>query len=75
MKTSKPILSALCALTILSPLGMLPVARANADTIGSWDGVRLFLSELAVRRDQIHQPVAGAVRPGLRPRWPVPSAT
>jgi hypothetical protein len=32
MKTSKPILSALCALTILSPLGMLPVARANADT-------------------------------------------
>jgi hypothetical protein len=32
MNASKPILRALYALTILLPLGMLPVARANGDT-------------------------------------------
>jgi hypothetical protein len=32
MNASKPILGALCALTILSPLGMLPVAWADGDT-------------------------------------------
>ena len=32
MNASQPILRALCALTILLPLGMLPIARANADT-------------------------------------------
>jgi hypothetical protein len=32
MNVSKPILCMLCALTILSPLGILPVARANGDT-------------------------------------------
>jgi hypothetical protein len=32
MKTSKPILCTLCALTILSPLRVPPVVAANADT-------------------------------------------
>src|ERR1035438_5248206 len=32
MNASKPILRALCALTILLPLGMLPVAWADGDT-------------------------------------------
>jgi hypothetical protein len=32
MNISKPILRTLCALTILSPFGMLSVARANGDT-------------------------------------------
>ncbi len=32
MNASKPILGALCALTILLPLGMLPAAWANGDT-------------------------------------------
>lgn len=32
MKISKPIVRTLCALTILSPLGILPLAPANAET-------------------------------------------
>ena len=32
MNASKPILRALCTLTVLLPLGMVPVAWANGDT-------------------------------------------